>query len=387
MAAKVIDFFKPPEYENIERAQKARFLHIALLVSCGGYILLALVNLSANMPLAMSLFIAGGICFLCVPANRQGHYTPVAVLISSMLLATVTYSLMVGVGLKDAGLVAYPIFIILTSYLFKKRAVILTTLASIAAIMTVYYLIGKGIVHPNSVYSDQTQLEVLIVLLLAIGFLLWVVVENWERIVKSLQDTYDLTLSGWGQALEFRDHETQGHSQRVVETTMALAIRLGVPEPHLEHIRRGALLHDIGKMGIPDAILLKKETLSEADWEIIRKHPLYARKMLEVIPYLKTSLEIPYSHHERWDGSGYPQGLKKEGIPFAARIFSVVDVWDALTSNRPYRPAWPEAKVWEYIQSQSGRQFDPQVVDAFMEMMGMKKETARVSDRSSVLTE
>jgi PAS domain S-box-containing protein len=181
---------------------------------------------------------------------------------------------------------------------------------------------------------------------------------------------YDATLQGWSNALEMREHETAGHSQRVVRCTIDLAHAVGINPEEIIHIQRGALLHDIGKMGIPDSILLKPGPLTDDEWVIMRQHPIYAWRLLSKIPYLKSALDIPYSHHERWDGSGYPQGLKGEAIPLAARIFAVVDVWDALLSARPYRPAWERPAVFQYLKDHSGRQFDPRVVKAFLKMMG-----------------
>jgi HD-GYP domain-containing protein (c-di-GMP phosphodiesterase class II) len=180
-----------------------------------------------------------------------------------------------------------------------------------------------------------------------------------------LSIAYDATLEGWAKALELRDRETVGHAHRVIEMTLRVADRIGLRGETMQHIRRGALLHDIGKMGIPDSILLKPGPLTPAEWEIMRQHPVHAHEMLKTIDYLSPALEIPYCHHERWDGKGYPQGLMGNSIPLSARIFAVVDVWDALTSNRPYRYAWPEHQALEYISRESGRHFDPDVVKAF----------------------
>jgi PAS domain S-box-containing protein len=181
---------------------------------------------------------------------------------------------------------------------------------------------------------------------------------------------YDATIEGWSRALDLRDKETEGHTQRVTEMTLKLAQVLGFSEMELVHIRRGALLHDIGKMGVADHILLKPGPLTDEEWVSMRRHPGLAYEMLFPIHYLKTALDIPYCHHERWDGTGYPRGLKGEGIPLTARIFAVVDVYDALISDRPYRPAWTQEKTLAHIQALSGAEFDPQVVDAFMRMMG-----------------
>jgi len=181
---------------------------------------------------------------------------------------------------------------------------------------------------------------------------------------------YETTLEGWARALELRDYETEGHSQRVTELTVRIARTMGLSEAELVHVRRGALLHDIGKMGVPDSILLKPGPLDDEEWEIMRQHPVHAFKLLSPIAYLRPALDIPYCHHEKWDGSGYPRGLKGEVIPLPARIFAVVDVWDALRSDRPYRKAWPEEKALEHIQEQAGKHFDPRVVEVFLREIG-----------------
>ena len=180
-----------------------------------------------------------------------------------------------------------------------------------------------------------------------------------------LQVAYDATLEGWVRALDLRDDETEGHTQRVTEMTLRLARCMGFSEADLVHIRRGALLHDIGKVGISDRLLLKPGKLEDDEWVTMRRHPVYAHDLLAPITYLRPALDIPFCHHEKWDGTGYPRGLKGDAIPLAARVFAIVDVWDALLSDRPYRQAWPIEKVKEYIQSQAGTHFDPQVVETF----------------------
>ena len=190
-----------------------------------------------------------------------------------------------------------------------------------------------------------------------------------QRSNLELSLAYDATIEGWSRALDLRDKETEGHTQRVTEMTERLARAMGVEDADLIHIRRGSLLHDLGKMGVPDNILLKPGPLTEEEWVIMRKHPVFAYEMLEPIHYLRPALDIPYCHHEKWDGTGYPRGLKGEEIPLPARIFAVVDVWDALSSDRPYRPAWPEKKVIEYIREQTNKHFDPRVVEVFLEIL------------------
>ena len=193
--------------------------------------------------------------------------------------------------------------------------------------------------------------------------------EERKKSVEELRIAYDATIEGWSQAMDLRDKETEGHTQRVTAITLKLAREIGIPEEGLTHIRRGTLLHDIGKLGVPDAILHKPGSLTPEEWSIMLKHPEYAYRMLQPVEYLRPAMDIPYCHHERWDGTGYPRGLKGEEIPLAARIFAVIDVWDALTSDRPYRQAWSKEKAFAYILEQRDKHFDPQVLDVFIRFM------------------
>lgn len=190
---------------------------------------------------------------------------------------------------------------------------------------------------------------------------------------RELAQSYDLTLEGWARALEIRESETAGHSKRVADLAYRLAQDVGMEEGDLVHLRRGALLHDIGKMGIPDSILLKPGALTAEEWRQMKQHPIYAFEMIQDIPYLQPAFDIPYSHHEKWDGTGYPRGLKGEEISLAARIFALVDVYDALTTDRPYRKAWSRAQTLEYIREQSGSHFDPELVARFLNIMETPK--------------
>lgn len=192
--------------------------------------------------------------------------------------------------------------------------------------------------------------------------------DSQQRTYQELTQAYDATIEGWSHAMDLRDKETEGHTQRVTDLTLKLARKFGLTDEELMQVRWGALLHDMGKMGVPDGILLKPGPLTDEEWVVMRKHPTFAFEMLSPIHYLRRALDIPFSHHEKWDGSGYPQGLRGKQIPLSARIFAVVDVWDALRSDRPYRLAWPEEKVYEHIRSLSGTHFDPQVVDAFLKL-------------------
>jgi putative nucleotidyltransferase with HDIG domain len=196
--------------------------------------------------------------------------------------------------------------------------------------------------------------------------------EDLQRTNDELTKAYDATIEGWSHALDLRDKETEGHTQRVTELSLQLARTFGFPEKDLLYVRWGALLHDIGKMGVPDRILLKEGPLTDEEWAIMRQHPVYAHEMLRPIYYLRPALDIPYCHHEKWDGTGYPRGLKGEEIPLVARLFAVVDVWDALTSDRPYRGAWSHEKTLAHIQQGSGHHFDPQVVGVFTALIIQK---------------
>ncbi len=194
--------------------------------------------------------------------------------------------------------------------------------------------------------------------------------QSLQRTNFDLIRSYDATLEGWARALELHNKDNEGQTQRTTELALELGRLMRMNDTELIHLRRGALLHDIGMMAIPDEILFKPEPLDEKDWELVKQHPIFARQMLAPIQFLRRALDVPYFHHERWDGSGYPLGLQSESIPLAARVFAVVDVWDALQSDRPFRPAWPREKALQYIQANAGVLFDPQVVAAFMEIVG-----------------
>lgn len=184
-----------------------------------------------------------------------------------------------------------------------------------------------------------------------------------------LRNAYDATIEGWSRAMDLRDKETEGHTQRVTSLSLRIGKAMGLDEEALTHIKRGALLHDMGKLGIPDRILHKPGPLDEDEWVIMKQHPKFAYDMLYPVAYLRPALDIPYAHHEKWNGMGYPRGLRGEDIPLSARIFSVVDVWDALTSDRPYRKAWSKEKTLEHLWAGSGKDFDPNVVYAFAKLI------------------
>ena len=253
---------------------------------------------------------------------------------------------------------------------------LLTNLSSIAGVplITKGETIGALIIGSTHILSDNE-----IRLLKTIGDMTASAIhrsdlyEQTSLQAHELKQAYDATLEGWAHALELRDKETQGHSLRIANMTIKLAKRMGYKSEDLENVRRGALLHDIGKMGVPDTILLKPGSLTEDEWTLMQKHPAYAREMLIDLPYFKDAIDIPYCHHEWWDGTGYPRGLKSTEIPLVARIFAIVDSWDALISDRPYRKAWTKRDALSHIIDQSGNHFDPDVVNAFVQMLREEK--------------
>ena len=193
--------------------------------------------------------------------------------------------------------------------------------------------------------------------------------EALQQAHNQLRDAYERTIEGWVRALDLRDRETEGHTQRVTEITIRVSQQIGFSEEELSHIKRGALLHDMGKIAIPDEILQKPGPLNETEWERMRQHPIYAYEMLSPIAYLNPALDIPFYHHERWNGSGYPHGLKGENIPLSARLFAIVDVWDALRSDRPYRKAIPREQVIDYLSENANVLFDPKLVEVFLKFV------------------
>jgi PAS domain S-box-containing protein/putative nucleotidyltransferase with HDIG domain len=248
---------------------------------------------------------------------------------------------------------------------FKARAMLGVPL------MTGEAVLGSAIIAFNTAHRftpEETARAERLSGLIAIVISKAKLVEQLKAAHAELSNAYETTLEGLARALELRDKETEGHTQRVTEMTVRLARELGMADEELVHIRRGALLHDIGKIGVPDSVLRKPSALTVVEMSVMRKHPEYAYELISAIEFLYPAIDIPYCHHEKWDGTGYPRGLRGDAIPLAARIFAVVDVWDALSSDRPYRKAWPPEKVMEHLRRLSGTHFDPQVVEAFLKL-------------------
>ncbi|MCP4139272.1 MAG: HD domain-containing protein [Chloroflexi bacterium] len=254
---------------------------------------------------------------------------------------------------------------ILISIWFSIVSITIFGLLNAAFMLTLPYLVPE-IVPKLSIILGPLAVSVIVMVLLVVAKKHHNQIEIARQL--ELRSAYDATLEGWSRVLELRDEETGGHSQRVTTLVLELAQELGISGQDLDHIRRGALLHDIGKMGVPDDVLHKPSSLTDDEFEIIKQHPGFAYELLFPISFLHKALEIPYCHHEKWDGSGYPQGLKGEKIPISARIFAVVDVWDALLSDRPYRNAWPKEKGVNYIIADRGKHFDPHITDTFLQI-------------------
>jgi putative nucleotidyltransferase with HDIG domain len=375
MKAILRTYLNPPRLTRYEREQRRKTLSYILTATAIGTTLLGLVNtilVDDARATMIALFSATILCLLGMWLNRTGHYLSAALLLWGLVFFAANFNLLDGNGLHDPGILSYPILIVMVGLLFGKRTIVPSTFFIIASLALIAYLENFGIIQVSSP-ANLNDFITLSILLIASAAVMWVIMENSDRNLEritedevKLKETYDLTLEGWAKAMEYRDSETEGHCRRVVELTVDLAKQLGCSPQEIEHIRRGVLLHDIGKMAIPDSILHKPGPLDIEERQTIERHPVYAQNMLAQIPFLKTAVNIPYFHHERWDGHGYPEGLKGEEIPLEARIFAVVDVWDALCSNRPYRGAWTKEKATEYISENAGKMFDPKVVEIFL---------------------
>jgi putative nucleotidyltransferase with HDIG domain len=360
-------------YEKTQRKWTLTIVNWVILVSS---LLLTVYNIQFNSILSMiSLSLLDVACIVGLILNYRGRYIPAAILISVMVLVALTSNIYEGDGLYDPGVVAYPIFVILGSMLFGKRSVLFFTIYSIIPLVFIGFLQSKGLIDVTVRADSASNLIPMLIFIIVSGLIVWVILTNVERNLLQIQNSegelqrsYEMTLYGWAKALEYRDKETEGHSRRVVYLSQKLARALNCSEEEIQNIRRGAILHDIGKMGIPDQILLKPSPLDANEWDIMHQHTKFAKDMLEGISFLQPAMGVIYSHHERWDGSGYPQGLKGEDIPLAARIFAVVDNWDALSSDRPYRKAWLPEEVVDYIRKNAGTMFDPDIVAVFLKM-------------------
>lgn len=360
-----------------EKNQRIRTLSAIIWIVLIASVALGLLNLDYRTP--DSIIALFGLAVVCIPLlwlNSRGHYILAASILSAIVLMVINVNLYDGDGIRDSGLLAYPVFIMIGVLFFGRRATPYFSLAAILSLTGIVYLEIHGYVHPTIGATKFDILLPIIILVLAASAFIWVVVgnmeKNLERVKESeaeLRETYDLTLEAWAKVLEYRDKETEGHSRRLVDLSTRLARALGLGSDKITYLGRGALLHDIGKLAIPDEILLKPGALTDSERALLEQHPVYAKQMLSRVPFLQPCMDIVYSHHEHWNGLGYPEGLKGEEIPLLARIFTIVDQWDALTSDRPYRKAWTREKVIAYLQENSGKIYDPKIVDVFLSII------------------
>jgi hypothetical protein len=356
----------PPQFSSYEQSQRAKLLHYMMLAAFLGSLVIGIINFLNGWTVeATLLFVFAIICLVGFYLNGTRFSEYVGLILCISLFLVVSLMLYNGLGLYDETLLTFPVFIVFTTFMFGLRGLWIATILSIAAVIAVYFLQLYGIFESQFVASI-TRVFIISVLLAITGLVIWVVHGSWETNMLRLRESHDLTLQGWARALEYRDGETAGHTRRVTELSVALAKRLGLSDDEIRNLQRGAYLHDIGKMAIPDNILLKPGPLTEEEWKFMRQHPVRAREFISEIPYLQPAIQVAYSHHERWDGKGYPEGLGGDQIPLPARIFTVIDNWDALNSDRPYRNAWPREKVIAYLRDNAGSIFDPQVVQAFL---------------------
>ena len=363
----------PPRYQDEYLGTHAKFLHLALWFALFISIYFAAINSDLT---ALSFWVLAGSSLIGLVLNYLGKYiwaASIPVLMGTIALFINFYE---GISLFDPGIIALPLLIILSSFLFGSRMIYRVTILILLGVGLLVFFERTGAITPAFLTSNE-RLSIILVLVVFTAVLQRRIISDWERIAEAhrqgehrIREAYVLTLEGWAKTLEFHDRETLGHSQRVTDLCQRLAELLGIDDPQeLEYIRWGALLHDIGKLAIPYKILHKESELTPEEWDVIKRHPDFAKDLLGNIHYLKPAMTIPSSHHENWDGSGYPQGLRGDDIPLYARIFTVVDNWDALTSDRPYRQAWSREKTLDYLRQQSGIKFDPKIVDVFVSMV------------------
>jgi HD-GYP domain-containing protein (c-di-GMP phosphodiesterase class II) len=287
--------------------------------------------------------------------SRTGKKAGILLLVATTLLITIAFPL----GMLDRMFLLYTIPVILASIIISPRSSFIFALFATIGYTTIFLL------SPREVPFNYLA----ICFLFLIAAMAWLVTTRTEHTYRSLSKAYDASIQGWRHTLDERTQTPEGHADILVDLTLKLAAAMDVPQSEFEYIRRGVMLHDVGKMAIPDKILLKKGKLSDWDWEVVHMYPTYAYQWMSSIEYLRPALDIPHYHQEHWDGTGYPDGLKGEQIPLAARIFAVVFVWDALRTGKPYRDAWTNESARQHLLEQSGRQFDPKVVDAFLKIV------------------
>jgi len=374
--------FSPAEYSDFGISQRARFLQVALILTGSASLVFGALNFSQGATgLAAYFFAFSLICLIAAYLNYRGKYQIGCGLFVALCLFAIDFNLVDGAALHDPGVAAFPLLIIFSGFLLDVKGVVIALSASVLSILTLFYGYQVGW-FVLSYAPTLNRVLILSTLFFVTAGITWAILISFRKAEDNVEDAYRHTIQGLVRALELRDIETLGHSERVTNIAAQLGTRLGLSRKEMETLQLGALLHDIGKLGIKDSILLKPDKLTEEEYETVKKHTTYAFNVLKNIPRFHDAVAIPHYHHEQWDGNGYPEGLKGEEIPLFARVFSVVDQWDALRSWRPYREAWSELDAKKYIQEGAGTRYDPQVVKAFLELVESNEFTRYISGRS-----
>lgn len=335
------------------------------------------IGLGGKILLIFEAFILGMIWL-----NKKGYSMLAGFCFLGVTLLMLTYFLIKEDGLYNIPVMGLPILIVFGGIILGRKIIPVVTTVVIGVMVFIYYLEVRGglLIFDGRVTFYQPDIYTASAILLATGailmILLGIIEKNLNELIQSeklLNSTYDRTLSAWAKALEMGKREPAGHSQRLSELLVMFGDYLGLEYDFFEGILRGSLLHDIGKMGIPDSILLKSGPLTEEEFALVKQHPLWAEKLMSESPLLKEARNIALCHHERWDGKGYPNQLKGEEIPYSARIFTILDQWDSLTNDQVYRKAWSKDDAKAYIQENSGIIYDPQLLDMFFAALGKRE--------------
>lgn len=378
---------QPPPYPGIINI--SQIIYYLLVISTFGGLAIGLVYYRFYGVDATSISLAWltAICLVLLGIYNLGYHQLASFFLYLVISGVLTFNISIGDAIFDEAMLGYPLIIVFTGLLFGKMTVVLVTAISAAQLTLVYLLAQRGIIRPFNglIAVDLEQTITSILILVATGMLLWVVVDIIERTLiklvqaeREMENTYDLTLEAWAQALELRGREPSGHSRRVTALSVRFANWLGYDRTKTRHIRRGALLHDIGKMGVPEEILLKPGPLTGEEWQIVSEHPRLAAEIFKDVPYLQEALEIVRWHHERPDGQGYPYKLRGDEIPDAAKLFAIVDNWDILRTDRPAGNAWGDAETFAYLKAEAGTKFDPEMIEGFLSMLSGHRRKGRL---------
>ena len=384
MLQKIKEFLSPPIFDDDNKTRIASHVFLLSRISLGLFPVFFIIYIILIRSIQIGIVALFGL-ILCgiVPIllAKKGYVRQAGAIFTIILWLFINYSTINSGGVRAAGFGGNLVALVAAAMLIDIRAVFIFAIATSALGLFFAYLQTIGVLPPIAKYINvytvwitQTTFLVINVGLLYISIdKIQSALNHWRgaekevrQLNRELMSAYDTTLEGWAKALELRDKETEVHSRRVITMTQMLAAELGASDEERRHMYYGALLHDIGKMSIPDKILHKSGILTSEEWEIVKRHPTQAYQLLKDIEYLQQAIEIPYCHHEKWNGEGYPRGLKGDEIPLSARIFAVVDVWDALISERPYKKAWAREDVIQYMKEQSGIHFDPKVLEIFL---------------------